>query len=62
MKCKSRKVKDKTIWHEWFVWHPIKIDNFWLWLQYVERKGDSRVSLGGRRYTYWTYREKAGMR
>ena len=26
------------IWHRWFVWHPVKINNHMIWLETVERR------------------------
>lgn len=25
-------------WHRWFAWHPVQIDDRWVWLEHVERK------------------------
>jgi len=37
-------IKDKTKWHDWFAWRPVKITknngnpcNEWRWLETVER-------------------------
>ena len=24
-------------WHRWFAWHPVLIDDNWIWLETVER-------------------------
>jgi hypothetical protein len=32
------KNKEEMGWREWFAWHPVKIDNYWVWLEVVERK------------------------
>lgn len=47
MRTKPRRTKEKY-WHKWFAWHPVKIntnkenslieiDQYWIWLEYVER-------------------------
>ena len=25
-------------WHTWFAWHPILIDNSYIWLEFIERR------------------------
>ena len=32
------KNKEEMGWREGFAWHPVKIDNYWVWLEVVERK------------------------
>ncbi len=29
---------DESGYHRWFAWHPVKIDDEWVWLEYVRRK------------------------
>lgn len=29
------KVRDKSKWHDRFVWLPLKIDDTWVWLEHV---------------------------
>lgn len=45
------RVRNLCSWHYWFAWHPIKIDNEWVWLEQVlRRKG---LNYGGiSEYTY----------
>jgi hypothetical protein len=27
----------KPDWQRWFAWHPVKINDQWVWLEFVER-------------------------
>jgi hypothetical protein len=48
----KKKPKDKTQWHVWFAWHPIRIGPHLAWLEFVERCGTfSEDSCGG----CWSY-------
>lgn len=35
---RGEKSAAKAKWHKWFAWHPIKIGNKTIWLEYVERR------------------------
>jgi len=35
MRWKVRKTKE---WNPWFAWHPVRIGNTWIWLEWVERR------------------------
>ena len=41
-------MRNKTDWHNWFAWYPVKTETReWAWLEIVERKkGISRVCPG----------------
>jgi hypothetical protein len=30
--------KDKTVWHKWFAWRPVKVDEVWVWGETIERQ------------------------
>lgn len=34
-----KETTNKTQWHSWFAWYPVKINNSIFFLEYVERKG-----------------------
>jgi hypothetical protein len=41
-------------WHRWWAWYPVKVDNQYVWLEYVYRKAvtvsygtDYEYRLGG---------------
>jgi hypothetical protein len=63
MKFKLPKLKtygDIQKWHKWFAWYPVKINQHWFWLQYVEQRCEIfSYSLGGmiEHPIYWHYRE-----
>lgn len=38
IKLPTKSVCDETIWHKYWAWHPVKIDNYWVWLETVMRK------------------------
>jgi len=25
-------------WHLWFAWHPVRVENKWVWWEHVERR------------------------
>lgn len=56
MKIKINKT-DYTKWHKWFAWHPVRLEDSWVWLTYVERKfhADHFSSLAGID-GFWCYR------
>lgn len=35
-------MRKRQVWHRWFAWYPVEVDNYIVWLQYAER-----------RYDYW---------
>lgn len=44
--------KDKTQWHHWFAWYPVRVGPFIVWLAFVERRGKFHDdSCGG----FWDY-------
>jgi hypothetical protein len=37
---KQRRIVDKSRWHKWFAWRPVRVDyNDVRWLEFVFRKG-----------------------
>ena len=32
------KLQNTSVWHRWFAWHPVTVENTFVWLSYVERK------------------------
>ena len=30
---------DKQWWHSWTAWYPVEVDNKWVWLRDIWRKG-----------------------
>jgi hypothetical protein len=51
-RVEKRAKKDKTKWHTWFAWHPVRIGPHLAWLEFVERRGDFfEDSCGG----IWVY-------
>ena len=28
-------------WHPWFAWHPVNVQDEWIWLERVERQVDA---------------------
>lgn len=38
-------------WHEWFAWHPVRVGDSMVWLEYVERKRQALCP------SYWEYRD-----
>ena len=60
-RIKSRWVRDEYYvwsipWHRWFAWHPVRVDNEWVWLEYVERLGVDGDGYGDS----WKYRRMRG--
>ena len=38
MKWKYHPKNNIYEWHKWYAWHPIVVDNKWVWLEYVMRR------------------------
>ena len=61
MKIQLRSYKNKTVWHKWFAWRPITIQEGpygrrWLvWLETVVRRREW-ISMGD---WWWDYKAKA---
>lgn len=62
----SLKVVDKTNWHRWFAWFPVKARNEKLncdelvWLEYVLRKKEDRMHpIGAGDYTIYKYQTRS---
>lgn len=51
MRWNIRKEQDYLEWHQWFAWHPVRINGQWVWLETVERKFDC-----GWASDWWDYR------
>ena len=49
------KLKNKTQWHRWFAWYPIRIEGKLIWLRFVERQVGYYENWGGG-YTWKNYR------
>lgn len=45
MRISKRKTpeKDKTQWHDWFAWYPVRIGDQVVWLETVQRRGTETV-------------------
>jgi len=58
---KRERALKKRVWHNWFAWYKIKIDNYCYWLEVVERRWIP-LSYGrrqeGQKNPYWIYRAK----
>ena len=44
------------VWRKWFAWYPVRIENYIIWLEYVERKKDLVLVLNDI-MTDYRYRE-----
>lgn len=44
-------VKSLADWHYWFAWHPVKIGDQWVWLEWVEAR---RLFMG--RKPIWEFK------
>lgn len=50
---RSRVGLDKSLWHRWYAWRPVKVgEDDWRWLEYVRRKGEYFNWPGD---SYWRY-------
>lgn len=38
MKWEQRPVLDRFQWHPVFLWLPMSIEGYWVWLEWVERR------------------------
>lgn len=38
MRFKLRTHRDYTNWHKWFAWHPMIVEDHFVWLEYIDRK------------------------
>jgi hypothetical protein len=47
---------DTEKWHRWYAWRPVRIDDKWVWREYIERKRTFRISVGGNPYFHSEYR------
>lgn len=51
---KSRMSVSRGPWEKWWAWHPVKIETFWYWREWVIRShwihDTCEMSVGG-----WTY-------
>lgn len=56
---KKEKSFDKSEWHKWFAWYPVKIKDERIWLETIIRKEDSySYEVDGffnESYTHWEY-------
>lgn len=53
----QRTIVNKKEWHDWLAWHPIKVDNYFVWCEHVWRK---KVRTDYIITTYvWNYRLKS---
>jgi hypothetical protein len=48
--------KDVLSWHDWFAWHPIRINRTSIWLETVERRSDGWNAYNSEHI--WKYRLK----
>lgn len=53
----SANTQDPSLSHKWFAWHPVKMGNQWVWLEYVRRRWVSSWYQA-----YWEYTEWHGQR
>ena len=44
--------KDRTKWHKTFCWFPTKVENKWIWLEYVKVRIDYEEITFGDVYEY----------
>ena len=44
-------------WHRWFAWYPVKVEECWVWLEVVHRKGKRACGYGGDHWE-WEYRAR----
>lgn len=51
---RTRKIQRLGNWTRWFAWHPVEINNRWVWLETVYRFG--KEDWHG--YIYFLYRTK----
>ncbi len=56
MRSKVRHDIDKTEWHPWFVWYPLRVyhngNMQWIWLEWLERKRNHHIDG----QSYWNIR------
>lgn len=45
---------DPKKWHEWYAWHPVKINGFWYWFRKVYRRKEEYFGKRGI-LTIWHY-------
>lgn len=45
MRWNVKPSKDKTKWHKWYAWYPVRVDTKWVCLELVYRKF-SRIPYG----------------
>jgi hypothetical protein len=48
----KRRIK-RMNWHQWFAWHPVKIQGTYAWFCQVQRKGEWWEWADG--LTFWDY-------
>lgn len=59
---KRNTVAEKSVWHKWFAWHPVKIgetpdgDAKYVWREYIMRCGT--LKYGGYGESYWDWKYK----
>lgn len=46
---------DKEVWHRWFAWYPVHIEENCRWLEIIDRKG-RRTFWGCDECWFWRYR------
>lgn len=48
MRFAQRARADRTMWHDWFAWHPVRtLSGDWVWLETVLRKGRETIIANG---------------
>lgn len=58
MKIRCGRSVDKTQWHDWFAWYPVRVaEGDCRWLETVERKGELHYDFVAGDWKF-EYREK----
>jgi len=58
MKWKTKKGQDPEEWHVWFAWHPVRVEDNWVWREEVMRKQYMGRGPGKQSYS-WKYTNKS---
>lgn len=56
MRCKTAP-KRLSDWRPWFAWNPVQIDDEWIWLETVHRRGTFRENIA---HCYWHWEWRHG--
>lgn len=60
MRWRAKPFVDLWQWHRWYAWYPVRVENEWVWREWVERRLDDShlcsidgFDLGGGPYYRW---------